>query len=342
MSITVKEFGTLKSGETVNLYTLSNGRGLSAEITNYGGIIRTLTFNGKDVVLGRDSLEEYFNNKGFYGALVGRNANRIAKGEFTLSGEKYTLAKNNGNNNLHGGICGWDKKAWAAETVDGDEPKLILFHVSPDGDEGFPGTAKVCVTYTLTKENSIGIHYEAECDKDTVLNMTNHTYFNLNGHSSGTIDTHTLWLDSDFYTPNTSECMPNGEIRFTAGTPFDFTTPKKLGRDFGSDCEQIKMFGGYDHNFALNGRGFRKCAVLEGDDIKMTMYTDQDGVQIYSGNSIEEGRVCKDGAVYTSHSGVCLETQSFPNAINISHYPSPILKKGEKYDSVTEYRFEKK
>ena len=340
MSITVKEFGKMPSGEVANLYTLDNGKGFSVEITNYGGIIRAINFNGKDVVLGRDTLEEYFNNNGYFGALVGRHANRIAKAEFELNGKKYTLAKNNGNNNLHGGIKGWDKALWSAKTIDSDEPQLILTHISPDGDEGFPGEVNVCVTYTVTAQNSIKIHYEAQSDQDTVLNMTNHSYFNLNGHNSGTVDNHTLWLNADFYTPNTDECMPTGEVLKVSGTPFDFTSPKAVGADFNSDFEQIKMFGGYDHNFPLNGRGYRKFAELLGDTIKMSAYTDQPGVQIYSGNSIEEGRVCKGGAVYIIHSGICLETQCFPNAMSFSHYPSPILKKGEKYDTTTEYKFE--
>ena len=337
-----KEYGRVGEKE-VFLYKLDNGRGLSAEIITYGGILRTLTFDGTDVVLGRDSLEEYMNNTGCYGALIGRNSNRIANGEFTLNGVKYTLAKNNGNNNLHGGLVGFGKRVWDSKAIDKEEPSLVLTLVSADGDEGFPGKVKVKVTYTLTSDNAIKIHYEGKSNRDTLLNMTNHTYFNLNGHASGTVDDHTLKMASSFYTPNTPECMPYGVVEKTEGTPFDFTDGLRLGDGFASDHEQIKLFSGYDHNFALDGFGYREFATLSGDKtgIVMTAYTDRPAVQIYSGNGIDEERVCKEGAKYPVHGGVCLETQVFPNAMEYSHFPSPILKKGEKYDTVTAFRFSK-
>lgn len=337
-----KEYGRVGEKE-VYLYKLDNGRGLSAEIITYGGILRTLTFDGTDVVLGRDSLEEYMNNTGCYGALIGRNSNRIANGEFTLNGVKYTLAKNNGNNNLHGGLVGFGKRVWDSKAIDKEEPSLVLTLVSADGDEGFPGKVKVKVTYTLTSDNAIKIHYEGKSNRDTLLNMTNHTYFNLNGHASGTVDDHVLKMASGFYTPNTPECMPYGVVEKTEGTPFDFTEGLRLGDGFASDHEQIKLFSGYDHNFALDGFGYREFATLSGDKtgIIMTAYTDRPAVQIYSGNGIDEERVCKEGAKYPRHGGVCLETQVFPNAMEYSHFPSPILKKGEKYDTVTAFRFSK-
>ena len=337
-----KEYGRVGEKE-VYLYKLDNGRGLSAEIITYGGILRTLTFDGTDVVLGRDSLEEYMNNTGCYGALIGRNSNRIANGEFTLNGVKYTLAKNNGNNNLHGGLVGFGKRVWDSKAIDKEEPSLVLTLVSADGDEGFPGKVKVKVTYTLTSDNAIKIHYEGKSNRDTLLNMTNHTYFNLNGHASGTVDDHVLKMASGFYTPNTPECMPYGVVEKTEGTPFDFTEGLRLGDGFASDHEQIKLFSGYDHNFALDGFGYREFATLSGDKtgIIMTAYTDRPAVQIYSGNGIDSERVCKAGAKYPVHGGVCLETQVFPNAMEYSHFPSPILKKGEKYDTVTAFRFSK-
>ena len=337
-----KEYGRVGEKE-VYLYKLDNGRGLSAEIITYGGILRTLTFDGTDVVLGRDSLEEYMNNTGCYGALIGRNSNRIANGEFTLNGVKYTLAKNNGNNNLHGGLVGFGKRVWDSKAIDKEEPSLVLTLVSADGDEGFPGKVKVKVTYTLTSDNAIKIHYEGKSNRDTLLNMTNHTYFNLNGHASGTVDDHVLKMASGFYTPNTPECMPYGVVEKTEGTPFDFTEGLRLGDGFASDHEQIKLFSGYDHNFALDGFGYREFATLSGDKtgIIMTAYTDRPAVQIYSGNGIDSERVCKEGAKYPVHGGVCLETQVFPNAMEYSHFPSPILKKGEKYDTVTAFRFSK-
>ena len=337
-----KEYGRVGEKE-VYLYKLDNGKGLSAEIFTYGGILRTLTFDGTDVVLGRDSLEEYMNNTGCYGALIGRNSNRIANGEFTLNGVKYTLAKNNGNNNLHGGLVGFGKRVWDSKAIDKEEPSLVLTLVSADGDEGFPGKVKVKVTYTLTSDNAIKIHYEGKSNRDTLLNMTNHTYFNLNGHASGTVDDHTLKMASGFYTPNTPECMPYGVVEKTEGTPFDFTEGLRLGDGFASDHEQIKLFSGYDHNFALDGFGYREFATLSGDKtgIIMTAYTDRPAVQIYSGNGIDSERVCKEGAKYPVHGGVCLETQVFPNAMEYSHFPSPILKKSEKYDTVTAFRFSK-
>lgn len=327
----------------VFLFKLDNGKGLKAEIISYGGILRTLTYNGVDVVLGRDSLNEYMDNSGCYGALIGRNSNRIANGEFVLNGKKYTLAKNNGNNNLHGGLLGFGKRVWEAKAVDKDEPGVVLSLVSADGDEGFPGKVKVKVTYTLTKENSVKIHYEGKSSEDTLLNMTNHSYFNLNGHASGTVDNHVLKMASSFYTPNTAECMPYGVVESTEGTPFDFRSGLRLGDGFVSEHEQIKLFGGYDHNFALDGFGYRHFATLVGDvsGIVMDCYTDRPAVQIYSGNGIDEERVCKEGAKYPVHGGVCLETQVFPNATEFSHFPSPVLKKGEKYDTTTEFKFSK-
>ncbi len=339
MSITKKPFGTIPAGE-VTSYTLDNGKGLQAEILDFGGIIRTLTFNGIDVVLGRETIEEYLKNDGYFGALIGRNSNRIAKAEFELEGKKYPLAKNDGDNNLHGGNVGFDSKIWAVEEVDGEEPALKLSLTSPDMEEGFPGEVKVAVTYTLTLDNSIRIHYEGTTDKTTVLNMTNHSYFNLNGHDKGTIDNHTLWMGASFYTPNCSECMPTGEV-LKVDDAFDFRTAKKVGKEFNGSNEQIGLFGGYDHNFPLDGFGFRKVVELTGDisGITMEMYTDQPATQLYTGNAIEEGRVCKGGAVYTKHSGLCLESQVFPNNLTFSHFPSSVLHAGEKYDTTTEYKF---
>ncbi len=340
MAISKVKFGQY-SGGVVYSYTLENKNGLTAEILNYGGIIRRLVYKNTDVLLGRDSIEEYLNNEGYFSAIIGRNSNRIENSEFDLNGKTYKLYANDGRNNLHGGKVGFDKKIWDAEMVDGDEPSLVLSTTSPDGEEGFPGNVKVTVTYTLTNDNSIKIHYEGESDADTVLNMTNHAYFNLNGHSSGSIDNHTLWLDCSFYTPNTDECIPTGEVLSVKNTPFDFSTKETMGERFKSQHEQIKMFGGFDHNFALNGRGYRKVGSFKGDKtgIVMEMYTDLSGLQIYSGNMIEKDRVCKDGNVYGTHHGICFETQVFPNNLKFSHFPSSILKKGEKYDTVTSYKF---
>lgn len=340
MSINKKKFGEYNSS-TIYSFILNNQNGLSAEILNYGGIIRALVYKDVDVVLGYDTLEEYLNNEGYFGALIGRNSNRIENSEFELNGKIYKLFANDGRNNLHGGKEGFDKKIWDAEMIDSEEPSLILSTVSSDGEEGFPGNVKVRVTYTLTNDNSLKIHYVGESDADTVLNMTNHTYFNLNGHKSGEIYNHLLWLNSSFYTPNSDECIPTGEVLSVKNTPFDFSTEDSVGIRFKSNHEQIKMFGGFDHNFALNGRGYRKIGKVCGDKTGMAMkiYTDQSGVQVYSGNVIKNGCVGKDEAVYGKHHGVCFETQTFPNNLKFSHFPEAILRKGEKYDTVTTYKF---
>lgn len=342
MAITKELFGTLINGENVYCYTLSNKKGLKAEILTYGGIVKNLFVDDTDVVLGRDTLEEYLDNDGCFGALIGRHANRIKNAEFEIDGKTYKVGANNGVNSLHGGFVGFDKKNWSAfECGTDEEPELLLKTFSPDGEEGFPGNLHVSVTYKLTNNNGLVIHYEAISDKDTVVNLTNHSYFNLNGHKSGTVDGHTMQINADFYIPNTDECLPYGEILSVENTPFDFRTPKMLKEGFSSDFEQIKMFGGYDHNFVLRGRGFRKAAVLTGDKtgIVMETYTDKPGVQIYSGNCIDDERVCKDGTVYAVHQAVCLETQYFPNSTSLSHFPSAFLKKDQKYNFTTEYRF---
>lgn len=339
MAIVKKGFGEYR-GQTVHSYTLTNNNGLEAEILTFGGIIRRLVYRGIDVVLGRNNMEEYSQNEGYFGAIIGRNSNRIVDAQFCLGNTIYGLARNDNNNNLHGGDEGFDKKVWEATEIDGVEPELILKYVSPDGEEGFPGEVRVTVSYKLTEDNSVVIHYQGISNLDTVLNMTNHTYFNLNGHNSGVIDGHKLCLDSDFYTPNNSECVPTGEVLSVKGTTFDLDN-KIIGDCFLSNHEQIQMFSGFDHNFVLNGRGYRKVANLTGDKtgISMEIYTDQIGMQIYSGNVIEEGCVCKDGAIYGKHHGICFETQSFPNSINTSHFPSAVLRKGEKYDTVTSFKF---
>ena len=337
----IKEKIGFYNNEDIYLYTIDNKKGLSAQILNYGGIIARLIYNGVDVVLGRNSFEEYLNNEGYFGALIGRNSNRIENSEFELNGKVYNLFANDGKNNLHGGKVGFDKKIWDAIIVDEEEPSLVLSTISPDGEEGFPGTVNVQVTYTLTNDNCLKIHYVGESDADTVLNTTNHTYFNLNGHSSGTVDGHTLWLDSNFYTPNSEECIPTGEVLSVKNTPFDFLAEDTLNERLKSEYEQIKKFGGFDHNFVLNGRGYRKVGKCTGDKtgIVMEIYTDQSGMQVYSGNMIEENRVCKDGTTYDKHHGICFETQSFPNSMKFMHFPNSILIKGEKYDTVTSYKF---
>lgn len=327
--------------QDIYLYSIDNKKGLSAQILNYGGIIKKLVYNGVDVVLGRDSFEEYLNNDGYFGAIIGRNSNRIKNSEFEIGKKLYKLFANDGENNLHGGKDGFDKKIWDVKMIDEEEPSLVLSTISPDGEESFPGNVKVQVAYTLTKDNSLKIQYIGESDEDTVLNMTNHTYFNLNGHSSGSIENHLLWLNSGYYTPNADDCIPTGEILSVKNTPFDFTKEHSIIDGLKADNEQIEKIGGFDHNFVLNGCGYRKIGKCTGDKsgIAMEIYTDQPGMQIYSGNVIEENRICKNGMVYGKHHGICFETQGFPNSMNFSHFPSVILKRGERYETVTSYKF---
>lgn len=347
MGISKKSFGFMPDGEEVFVYILENKSGLRAEILSYGGIIKNLIVpdrTGKpvDVVLGRDSLEEYRDNFGYYGAAIGRHANRIAKARFELGGKTYEVGKNEGENSLHGGAAGFDKKVWAAQMAGTEEePELVLSLFSPDGEEGFPGNLSVTMTYSLTAQNALKIHYVAVSDQDTVVNMTNHSYFNLAGHNSGTVHEQVLQMNAAYYTPNNKQCLPDGEILSVTGTPFDFRAPKPVGQDIGADVQQIQWFGGYDHNFVAGGSGYRQIAVAgcPENGITMQVYTDQPGVQLYTTNGVEEGRVCKDGTVYQPHQAFCLETQCFPDGMEHSHFPSPVLRAGQVYDTTTEYRF---
>lgn len=347
MSITKTKFGNMPDGREVFLYTLENHKKVKAEIISYGAIVRSLWVKDSkgeytDIVLGRDTLSEYLNNTGYYGAAVGRYANRIYRGKFEIDGTEYNVSINDGKNSLHGGIHGFNSYVWdVCECGTEDEPSIKMSITSPDGDEGYPGNLKMTITYTLTSNNGFIMHYEGTSDKDTVLNMTNHSYFNLNGVGRENIYNLKLQLNCDFYTPNTNECLPNGEILSVKGTPMDFTEGKKVGNDILSDFPQLKEFGGYDHNFVIRGRGFRKFAVLSSDITGITMeaYTDKPGVQLYTGNCIEEGRICKNGISYKPHDALCLETQYFPNSTGYSQFESPVLKKNEKYDFTTEYRF---
>ncbi len=236
---------------------------------------------------------------------------------------------------------GFDKKIWKTEIIEDSEPSLVLSTVSIDGEEGFPGNVSVKVTYTLTRDNSIKIHYEAESDADTVLNLTNHTYFNLNGHNSGNILNHSIWLNSDFYTPNGYNGATNGEILSVKGTPFDFTEEASIKTRIESTDKQIVNALGIDHNFVLNGSSYRKAGMVKSDKtgIIMEIYTDREGMQIYTANEILGNRMCKDRTLYTKYSGICFETQAFPGNLKFSHFPTSILKKGKKYDSVTAYKF---
>ncbi len=344
MSITKTLYGTLPTGEQIYTYTLDNGKGVVAEIINYGGIITKLLVKNKngemtDVVLGRASLEEYLDNGGYIGAAIGRHANRIANSKFELNSQIYKVGENENGNSLHGGVIGFDKKIWEVTEVE-EENALILKLTSPDGEEGFPGTLNVTMKYTVTADNSFKIEYSAVSDKDTVCNLTNHSYFNLSGHDSGNIYDQIMQINSEFYTPNNDLCMPTGEVHSVLGTPFDFRVPKPIGQDIHSDFEQTKLFGGYDHNFIIKGRGYRLAAVASSTATGITMqtYTNQPSMQLYTANLLGKG-VHKGDYEYQVHGAFCLETQVFPNAMAHSHYPAPILKAGEEYYHICEYKF---
>jgi aldose 1-epimerase len=349
MSITKKFFGETADGTKVDIFTLINSNGMVAEITNFGGILVSLKVpdnKGKfdDVVLGYDKLEYYLKNPTFFGALIGRHANRIEKGKFEINGIEYNVAINDGNNHLHGGLAGFDKKVWHAEIVKKDHNECIeLTYRSKDGEENYPGNLDVKVTYTLTDENAIELDYFAISDKDTVVNLTNHSYFNLSGHASGDILKHQVMINADKFTVSDKESIPTGEIRNVKGTPMDLTKLTTIGDGIDSDYEQIVFAGGYDHNWVLNVSGKSPEKSAEVYDPRsgriMEVYTTEPGVQLYTGNYLGSTEKGKGGAVYKKRAGLCLETQYFPNSLKHKNFPSPVLKAGQEYKHTTIYRF---
>ncbi len=334
-------FGTSLDGQPVDLYTLTNANGLIARITNYGTIITELHTpdrDGKlaDVVLGFDKLDPYLQKHPFFGAVAGRVANRIAKGQFTLDGRTYRLAVNNGPNHLHGGLKGFDKKVWQAEPQSGSAVKFT--YTSPDGEEGSPGTLAVAITMALTDANELRIDYSATTDKPTPVNLTNHSYFNLGG--AGDVLGHELMLAADSFTPSDANLIPTGEIKSVKGTPMDFTKPKRIGADFG---KLTNTPVGYDHNFVLNSGGKALALAARAYEPKsgrvMETLTTEPGVQLYTGNFLNGTLTGKHGVVYAQHAGFCLETQHFPDAVNQPAFPSIILRPGQTYRQTTIYRF---
>ena len=345
MAVNMSVFGKYPDGRDIVLYTISNKQGMQAAVTNLGAILVKLLVpdaNGKveDVVLGFDRGEDYLKNDSFFGAVIGPSANRIAGAAFTIDGTDYQLDVNDGPNNLHSHKeNGYHKQLWTAET--GDD--CVTFSLKDvDGNMGFPGNKEISVTYTLDDNNTLRLHYHAVSDKKTVLNLTNHSYFNLNGHGSGRMEGHELWLGASRYTPAAAGSIPTGEIASVAGTPMDFTSPKTVGRDIGSDFLQLQMAGGYDHNWVIDGwdGSLRHFATVKGEKSgrTMTAYTTLPGVQFYAGNFIDTQKG-KDGVTYGPRMGLCLETQYYPNSVNQPEFPSCIFGEGKEYDSVTEYRF---
>ncbi len=344
-----QRWGALPSGEEINLYTFTNENGIEAAITNYGGRIVTLKTPDRDghfadTVLGFDAADGYLKKNPYFGALIGRYANRIAHAEFKLNGKTYPLARNDGENSLHGGLIGFDKVLWQAEAGGGKEPFLRLRHVSPDGDEGYPGTLTAEVTYTLTDSKELKIEYAASTQQTTVLNLTNHSYFDLAGQGSGSILGHVVEINADRFTPVNQHLIPTGEVRSVFGTPFDFTKATRIGDRIEQDDEQLKLGIGYDHNFVVNRGGsslnFAARATEPKSGRVLEVLTTEPGIQFYTGNHLAESLVRgKGGVVYGFRSGFCLETQHFPDSPNQPNFPSTELKPGERYESATVFRF---
>ena len=340
MTFEQKPFGTTRDGREVTAWTLRNHNGMSAVILDYGCTIQSVvvpdcTGRPVDVVLGYNTLEEYENNGGYLGAVVGRVGNRIGKGQFTLNGKEYQLATNDRGNHLHGGIVGFDKKVWNAK-ANGDE--LVLETVSSDGEEGYPGNLRVTVRYRLEEDNTLRITYDASSDADTLVNLTNHAYFNLSG--GGTILDHDLRILADFICEADEQCLPTGRLLPVYDTPFDFRECKRLGRDILTDDEQLRRGNGYDHNYCLSDKGeWKQVAYLicKQTGIEMACMTTLPGVQFYSGNGLTE-RKGKSGLIQ-QRDGLCLETQVWPDAIHHENFPSAVLKAGEAMHSQTAYKF---
>ncbi|MGH7710562.1 MAG: aldose epimerase family protein [Gemmatimonadaceae bacterium] len=347
--VSMAPFGRMPDGRQVDGYTIRNARGTSMHVIAYGAIItslRTADPNGRfaDVVLGFDSLDGYLKGSPYFGAIVGRYANRIAKGRFTLDGRTYQLPVNNGANSLHGGTRGFDKVVWNATSFENDtSASVVLTHVSPDGDMGYPGRVDVRVMYTLNDRDELAVDYLATTDKATPVNLSQHSYFNLAGDAQRDILGHLLQLNASRYTPVDSTLIPTGELAPVAGTPFDFRTPTAIGARVGGTHQQLVFGRGYDHNFALDRRGSGlqhvARAVEPTSGRTLDVYSDQPGIQFYSGNFLDGSIRGKGGRVYAHRFGFCLETQHFPDSPNKPIFPSTILRPGEHYASRTVFRF---
>ena len=343
--VSAKSFGKTAKDEPVTLYTLTNKDGMSVSLMDYGAAVVNLLVpdrTGKldDVVLGFESVAPYFTQTAYFGATIGRYGNRIANGSFKLGDHTYQLPKNNGPNSLHGGLNGFDKQLWKVEHKESNPPSIRFSRVSPDGEEGYPGKLSVNVTFTLTEKNQLRISYQATTDKPTIINLTNHTYFNFAGAGNRTILDHIVTLHANAFTPVDSTLIPTGKIQKVAGTPWDFQTAKPIGKD-------IKAVGGdpvgYDHNYVLEGGA--SCAAEVYDPASgrlMKVVTDQPGIQFYTGNFLDGTLTGKGGKVYPQYGGFCLETQHYPDSPNHPNFPSTLLKPGQVYKTTTVYAFSTK
>ena len=341
------DFGTDPDGRSVHLYTLRNAQGTEVAITDHGATVVSLKVPDRsgqfaDVVLGFDDLGGYLGSDTYFGATIGRYANRIAHGRFILDGVEYQLPKNNGDNSLHGGLKGFDKVLWAATAVSSEQPSLELTYLSKDGEQGYPGNLSVHLRFTLTSNDELRIEYAARTEKDTIINLTNHSYFNLSGAGSGDILGHLLEIAADRYTPINSQLIPTGQLQEVENSPFDFRKPTAVGSRIDSDNEQLKLAGGYDHNFVLNGGGAVPFAARVSEPVSgrvLEVFTSQVGMQFYSGNFLNGTVHGKQGIAYHRRSGLCLETQHFPDSPNHPNFPSTVLNAGEAFESTTVYRF---
>ncbi len=340
-------FGKTKDGIPADLYTLRNSKGAEAKISNYGGLVISLKVPDRtgqlgDVTLGYDNLDGYLKETPYFGALIGRYGNRIARGKFTLDGQTYTLATNNYPNALHGGVKGFDKVVWDAKVVMNlDGPSLQLSYVSKDGEEGYPGTLTVTAVYTLTENNGLRLSFTATTDKDTVVNLTHHSYFNLAG--KGDVLGHAVMIPADSFTPVDSTLIPTGELRPVLATPFDFRKPTTIGARISQADEQLKFGGGYDHNWVMNkpmGQLGLMARVYEPTSGRvMEVYSTEPGLQFYSGNFLDGTLTGKNGWVYKFRNGFCMEPQHYPDSPNQAAFPSVALKPGQVYSNTIEYRF---
>ncbi len=342
-------FGTLEDGQQIIIYTLTNNNGMSVEVINFGAIVKSIKVPDKmgktaDVILGFDNLEGYVNDNSFQGAIVGRYGNRIAEGKFTLDGTDYQVSVNSGENHLHGGFKGFYKAVWTADQTAPNSVKLSL--ENPDGDEGYPGNVKVTVVYTVTKDNGLKIEYSGTTDKPTILNPTNHCYFNLTGNPDNTILDHKLMIAADQFTPVNDKLITTGELQDVEGTPMDFREPKAIGDDISADFQQLVFGFGYDHNWVLNNytKEVREVASLFDSETGrfLTISTDQPGLQFYSGNFLDGTMKGKGGQSYAYRTALCLETQAYPDSPNKPDFPSVVLRPGEKYTQTTIYKFSTK
>lgn len=347
MNIEKMQFGSTNVGDSVFKFKLKNSNSMEAVVTNYGATLISLTISKNnekiDMVLGYDDLKNYISNPKFFGSTIGPNCNRINNASFILNDIEYNLEQNDNNNNLHSGGKGFHNVVWNYYMSE-RENYVEFTHFNPDRAQGFPGDLEVKVRYTLTEDNELKLSYEAVSDKDTVVNLTNHSYFNLSGHKSKDATNQQLWINSKYFTPvKDSKAIPTGEIKSVKGTPMDFTIPKKINSQINENYNQLLFCGGYDHNFVIDKKedGIEKIAELydETTNIAMEVYSDSEGVQFYAGNFISGGPTGKDNTVYEDRCGICLETQYFPDSINNENFKSPILKAGDKYKSTTIYKF---